>query len=780
MISVSNEYKSAITKPRTIDGKVVIGNTTLTSKEVNQIRRTFNTTLFKSVLKQVELDSNVPIQKGQTINPQVGLLLNNGFEYVSLGSYKAINEPILNKDTKSYQISTYDKIVESMVAYELTQSDITFPCSVRELFVAIFTKLGWDLNGIPSTFVNSTSQIEEDVYSNMNMTYRDVLDELCTISCMFLVDKGSPKLIQMTNTNETINEQFMKSTNVQIKEKVFFNSLVFSRTSDSDNIYRKDDESIEEKGLHEFKVSDLQILSLNWRNNFIDTMWSYIKTFEYYSYEIDTYGITYLEPIDGFTLSTFNETYNTLLLNSDLIIGNGMSEKIYADLPMETETEYKYADTTDKKINQTYLIVDKQNQQIQSVVTNVENQNQRISSITQTVDEINQKIQDIADITTSGESSYGRVELLNVNESEPISIRIRPTTMDITAYYPTNTSYPSDTLYPKDRILRFTNTTTSEVFNYQLPNDLLFYDENNYDEFSLAYGDGTNKSCVITKKVEHTTTNGVNQLMSQEQIITYPYPTINLTDGDYVVELLGYSNAYLYVQLMASNIYTTQFATRVELSSSINQTKDEINLEVSKKVDSDKVIASINLTSESATIDANKINIKGTLQAINNDTTTTINGNKITTGSITASQVSSEIITASNLSAQTISANQITTGTLSANRISGGTINGSNVNITNLSASNITSGRLNITSGSYYLRMGFNEGNHPSVSGLNVGTASVPGDGIKCYAGINARSYSITNSDTGKSASFQVPRQGGGWYYITFTGGILTAYERKN
>ena len=92
-----------------------------------------------------------------------------------------------------------------------------------------------------------------------------------------------------------------------------------------------------------------------------------------------------------------------------------------------------------------------------------------------------------------------------------------------------------------------------------------------------------------------------------------------------------------------------------------------------------------------------------------------------------------------------------------------------------INASNITAGRLNITSGNYYLRMGFSEGNNPSVSGLNVGSY-----GIKSSGGIVANHFGITDSDSGKSASFQVPRQGGGWYYITFTGGILTAYERKD
>ena len=383
MINVSNNYKQALTQPRTIDAKITYDSTTINIDDINSIKRSFNSTLFKTIAKQVIIDSNVSIDKDKTINPQFGLYLDNQFEYVSLGSYKTKDAPNLNKDTNSYETTAYDKIVESMVSYELTESDITYPCSVRQLFVAIFTKLGWSTSGIPSTFVNSTSMIEEDVYSNVNMTYRDVLDELCTISCMFLIDiNGTPTLKQKTTTSETINEDFMGDTNVQIKNQVFFNSLVFSRASNSDNIYRKDDASITTNGLHEFKVSDLQILSLNWRDNFIDAMWNYIKTFTYYAYEINTIGITYLEPIDTFTLSTFGSTYSTILLNSDLTIANGVNEKIYANEPLESETEYKYADTTDKRINQTYLIVDKQQGQINAVVSQVDEIEQELANPT--------------------------------------------------------------------------------------------------------------------------------------------------------------------------------------------------------------------------------------------------------------------------------------------------------------------------------------------------------------------------------------------------------------
>lgn len=55
--------------------------------------------------------------------------------------------------------------------------------------------------------------------------------------------------------------------------------------------------------------------------------------------------------------------------------------------------------------------------------------------------------------------------------------------------------------------------------------------------------------------------------------------------------------------------------------------------------DEEHVISLINQSAESVTIQANKINISGVIKAINNNTTTTIDGDKITTGSITADRI---------------------------------------------------------------------------------------------------------------------------------------------
>lgn len=395
---------------------------------------------------------------------------------------------------------------------------------------------------------------------------------------------------------------------------------------------------------------------------------------------------------------------------------------------------------------------------VNGITSTVQSQNDKISKITQTTDEINSKISDIADITTSGESQQASVNLVKVNESEPIYIKIHPISEDISYLYPSNYLYPADDLYLMNRIIRFTNTDTNEVFDYELPDDLLYYDANNYDEFILNYDSQT---CSVIKRVEYNKDTNKNVLKTSEETINYDFPIIALTAGNYTISLPGYSSAYLYVQLMASNIYTTQFATKVEMSSEFSQTKESINLELKKKVDdkdytSAQILLKINNDTSSTVIKSDKLDVnaiaKFTNDRLKDAGSTIINGSNITTGTISAARLDSKVITTDNFSAQKINADNITSGTISSSRLSSDVITTTNFSaqtinadkitagtisadrIDNLGAEKITSGTmsanrisggsLNIGNNTYYLRMqasGNNYTKNPSCSGLTIG-----------------------------------------------------------
>lgn len=351
----------------------------------------------------------------------------------------------------------------------------------------------------------------------------------------------------------------------------------------------------------------------------VEAIYNDIKDFEFYSFTTSNCPIDY--DIKAGDIITFTDGVNSYptIAQYDLEYFGSWIGGYSLDINTERQEETKILGEKDK-IRDLKIIVDRQNNTISQVVTEVDEQNTKISQTQQSVNELNSKIQDIADITTQAETIYASLSFTDINQSEPIEVKIRPTTTNISYLYPRNNLYPSDTLYMPNRILRFTNTDTDEVFDYELPDNLLVEPNSGiYDEFYLGYDQ---QICQVTKRCEYNA-DGTVSLLANEVINTYTYPIINLTDGDYTVELLGYNNGYMSVRLMSQNIYTTQFATKAELSSSITQTANEINLRVDEKLDEEdftsaNIMLKINNDTSSATIQADKINLNGAVTANQN------------------------------------------------------------------------------------------------------------------------------------------------------------------
>ena len=367
MKQVTNNFKNDIkTYGRQFNFKVQINDVDASEDDINYIKPSFNSKLFQTIMHKLEIDSKNEIPLKSKIKVSAGIKVNEPeYEYISYSTY-SVNSCERQEDTNSYVSIAYDKMIESMIDYDL---NITEKITLREYLIKICERLSWNTNNIPATFINSDKLVEPILHADIDYTFRDALDEIATISCSFLLFKGEDfYLVYPTETNENIDNEYLNEDNVTIGEKYFINSLVFSRAEESDNIYRKDDANIESNGLHEYKISENQLLSTNDRDLYIDEMWEYLKTFEFYIYDVSSKGILFLEACDRFNFVLSGNTYSTILLNNEIAFEDGLSEDLYIDKPEETETEYKYADTTDKKINKTNLIVDKQNQLIQSII----------------------------------------------------------------------------------------------------------------------------------------------------------------------------------------------------------------------------------------------------------------------------------------------------------------------------------------------------------------------------------------------------------------------------
>ena len=621
------------------------------------------------------------------------------------------------------------------------------------------------LSNNPITVEYELAEEEITPYTTTQQTAWDNIKNLTLYEGTNNIASNSIMYFKYTKQYEKIDKKYLKDVNVKFGEKYGpINSVVLSRGAESDNVYLRDEESVTENGLCEIKIVDNQIMNWNDRSDYLQGILDAVDGIEYYINDFTSPGILYLEVGDFYNIEVDETLYKCLMINDEIDITQGIQEIIHTELPEQSETDYSKADKTDRRINQTYLIVNKQNQKIESLISQIGDRSQKTTTITQDIDGVNSRVEDLEDLTTENESFYASLEFENINQSQPIEIKIHPTTTNISYLYPQENLYPSDTLYMPNRILRFTNTETSEVFDYELPEDLLV--ETNSGTYDELYMNCNEQICRVTKRCglersanifnpkyrkendtiycihgTATETNGVytitptsqsyvdlwkftsnttdyynedfgqlfefeednyaisftstksgqiyvtyfdtnkkvigsthnisgrthtinkndlsstatyftvciefsnsstysftckimvNEgttalpyeqygnvhmvLLAQEETHNYsPYPVINLTDGDYTVELLGYSNAYLKAVLMIQNAFTKQFATRVEMHSEITQTAQEINAEVVQKVDENEIIAKINAAIQDG---QGIIRIEGNQVIINSD-----------------------------------------------------------------------------------------------------------------------------------------------------------------
>lgn len=660
----------------------------------------YESKLLSSAMKQLDIDSAIELPIGAIVSMQFGVKVRyeevedyrSNYDYVNFGNY--IVEKVEKKeDTNTYLITCYDKMLYSMVDY--VDLGITYPIIVRDYINTIATHLGLTFkNASDTSFANWNKEIPNEKYltsnsETMGYKFRDVLDELAQVTASTICineDDDELEIRYITNTLDIINEEYLKDTNVTFKEKYGpVNSIVLSRAAESDNVYLQDTQSIEENGLCEIKIVDNQIMNGNDRSTYLVDILAKLDGLEYYLNDFSSIGITYYNLCDKYSIQIGDNSYPCVMFNDDIDIRQGLSETIYTQMPEQTTTNYSKADKTDRRINQTYLIVDKQNQQIESVISQVDGQNEKITQITQSVDELNAKISDIADVTVTGESNEAFLFMEQINASEPIAIKIRPVLENISYLYPNSSLYPSNNLFGKQRRIRFTNLTTNEVFYLNLPEDLLFYSNTVYDEFILDY---ENEIFQVIKRCQYNANGSVSPL-GTEETHNYTYEHVNLTDGNYNVEILGYSTGYIYARLMAANIYTSQFATRVEMTSAINQKANEINIVVAEKLDEDEfthaqIVAKINDDTSQVKIEADKIDINA------NDIINIIAGNTInlTSKAIAIDSTNFKVTTDGNLTANNaaiIGDITATTGKIADYTINGAQLIGNNVGLSGTS-----------------------------------------------------------------------------------------------
>lgn len=380
MTAEQTALKTALeTYARTINLEISYGTTTLTSKDIISFTPSYEGSLLTAIMKEAEIELDgvggpefAEKLKGERL--YVKLYVKGG-EITAEKGYGTVivKDAEYNDENNSIKLTCYDLLLPSMTEYTSViefpgeENPDATPVTLGAYLQAICTFLGIPL--ATPTFVNSDVIIEEEKY-NADYTFRDVLTEIAQAAGGTIALKNDELYVLYPTVSDVIVEPSNLKSITMGELYGPVNSVVLARTPQEDNIYKKDTAA---KTVCEIKIENNQIMDSH-REDFIEGIYNALYGLTYYPHEVESYGIGTLDICDLFTIETLDgNTYTALHLSGETTINQGLIERTKGAAPLATETDYKAASETDRRINKTILRVDKQEGIIQGLVTKTEN-----------------------------------------------------------------------------------------------------------------------------------------------------------------------------------------------------------------------------------------------------------------------------------------------------------------------------------------------------------------------------------------------------------------------
>lgn len=290
---------------------------------------------------------------------------------------------------------------------------------------------------------------------------------------------------------------------------------------------------------------------------------------------------------------------------------------------------YETKQNASKNYTKTSTEIQQLDDSIKRTISQIGDRSQKITTVTEDIDGIKNEVSKIQDLTqtTSGTKT---IVLSNCAKGDLLSLRIKGNNTVFKYLYPSNDLYPSDNLLPiGDSRISVTDKDNNETV-YELGiTDVLRQNGEVYDEFVLENGQAkvirrinNDGSIKTTDELYFSDDLYMGDTLylkgnKEEEIEDLGELKITLNEGTNTIKILNYS-AEITAKYAIKNDYTDIFATKVEMNSSIEQTAEGINQVVRKKVDENEIISKINQSAEKVEIDADRININGTVSANGN------------------------------------------------------------------------------------------------------------------------------------------------------------------
>ena len=248
------------------------------------------------------------------------------------------------------------------------------------------------------TLLNGDITVDRELWENItDTTYRDILTQIAEVTCSMCIIGQDDKVYFNPIKKESLEVLTYNNLKTFKIEELYgeINYVILGRDPVvGEDIFEKDEESIKENGLTEFRIDNNQFLDAK-REDVIKQIYDGLHGFKFHPSDLSVEGHGWYEIGDIVTIRNNEEQeFDTIVLNYSLQVDGGIKETVKSSAETKTQSRYQYKSPLAKEVRNTEIRVNKQDQVIEGVVTDVSATRENLSNVTQTVDDITTQVED--------------------------------------------------------------------------------------------------------------------------------------------------------------------------------------------------------------------------------------------------------------------------------------------------------------------------------------------------------------------------------------------------
>ena len=272
------------------------------------------------------------------IYPEIGLLVDGTYEWVKMGEY-FINDIEIDRNRNTTTLDLMDGMFKLNREYV---TDLTFPAEIRQVVKEICLKTGIELAN-ENMDITSMNYAIETKPKDKNKTFRDILGlatQMLGMSCFFNRE-GKLEIKELTDSDIVITA-----------DNYFLHGLTRSEVEyQIAGITCKKDKEGLTVGTRTGR--SLEIENPFMTQSILDNLYHKIKDIRYYPFSLNYQGHLLLDVGQWVTIKTNKgETFKAPVLSQSFNFKGGLRSRISADSKAGNDTQYSYAGTITKKIEQ--------------------------------------------------------------------------------------------------------------------------------------------------------------------------------------------------------------------------------------------------------------------------------------------------------------------------------------------------------------------------------------------------------------------------------------------